>query len=553
MKKHLAGLLALVVSFSFFTACGKSTSTPADKPVADSSQTSAGSSGEQVASNERRANNELVVAISSEPQAGLDPTVGWGHGTAPLVQSTLVRYQEDKTIVNDLATAYELSEDGLTWTFNLRDDAKFTDGQPVTAKDVAFTIETAQAKESSLDLTVIDSCEAKSDHEVVFHLKQPSSTFINMIASLGIVPAHLYDENYGQQPVGSGPWKFVQWNRGEQIILAANEDYYGEVPAIKQATIVFMDEDAAFAAAVAGQVDVALTGPIQATREIEGMTLKNISTLDNRGFTLPLTPNEGKTTADGYPIGNDVTSQKSIRQAMAYALDREQLAQDAVNGYATPAYSENDGMPWNNPAVKIETDVEKAKQILADDGWQDTDGDGVLEKDGLKAEFTCLYADNDASRLAVATAAAQQLETIGIKVNLEGSNWDDISKKMFSNAVMMGWGSANPYTSYLLYHSKSAYQDDFYNPEGLENKQIDAYLDAAVASLSEAEAYENWQKAQWDGETGTCMKGECPWVWMINIDHLYYVADGLDIGPQQLHAHGASWTLLENLAAWSWE
>ena len=154
-------------------------------------------------------------------------------------------------------------------------------------------------------------------------------------------------------------------------MLTANEDYYGTVPAIKNVTIVFMSEDASFAAVQAGQVDVALTAPTIATAEVKGYRLEVVASVDNRGFTLPLTP-AGGTTPDGLPMGNDVTCNLEIRQAIAYCLDRELIAEVAVNGFARPCYSENDGMPWNNPEVKIETNVEYAKQLLADNGWSDT-------------------------------------------------------------------------------------------------------------------------------------------------------------------------------------
>lgn len=505
-----------------------------------------------VAAQDNGAKTEVIVAVGSEPSNGFDPTVGWGHGNTPLIQSTLVEYTQDMRIVNDLATDYEISADGLTWTFTLRDDAFFTDGEPVKASDVVFTFQTAKDSQSSLDLTWLATCEATGDHEITFTLNAPTSTFINTIASVGIVPEHGYDGDYANHPIGSGPWKFVQWNKGEQVILEANEDYYGAVPTIKKAVIVFMDEDAAFAAAQAGLVDVALTSATQATREIPGMHLEVISTQDNRGFTLPVTPAEGKVTESGYPVGNDVTSHLAIRQALAYVIDREQIALDAVNGFAEPAFSENDGMPWNNPEVQIETDLELSRQILADDGWMDSDGDGILEKDGIKAEFTCLYPSGDSVRQALALAAAAQVKAIGIRINVEGTSWDDISKRMFSNAVLMGWGSSNPYSSYLLYHSNNALRDDYYNPEGFADPAVDGYLDAALHALSVDEANEQWQLAQWDGTNGTAMKGSAPWVWLVNLSHLYYVRDGLDIGDQQLHAHGASWTLLQNLRDWKW-
>ncbi len=247
-----------------------------------------------------------------------------------------------------------------------------------------------------------------------------------------------------------------------------------------------------------------------------------------------------------------MTCNLEIRQAVACAIDRKLVADAALNGFATPCYSENDNMPWNNPEVVIETDVERARKLLADVGWADTDGDGVVEKDGIRAAFTVLYPSGDSVRQAVAFAAAEQVSDIGIQITVEGTSWDDLAKRMFSDGVMMGWGAANPYESYCLYQSGGAFQDDFYNPEGYQSEETDRYLSAAMEALTTEEAYRNWKLAQWDGVAGTSMKGACPWVWIVNIDHLYYVRDGLDIGVQQLHPHGSSMPLLQNLHEWKW-
>ena len=230
------------------------------------------------------------------------------------------------SFVNDLAEDYTLSEDGLTWTFRLREGVKFTDGEALTASDVVFTFETAKTSQSSLDLTFLEKVEAPDDRTVVFTMSKPTSTFLNTVATVGIVPEHAYGPGYGDAPIGSGPFKFVQWNKQEQLILEANEDYYGTVPAMKKVTIVFQDEDAAFAAVKAGQADIALTAATLADAVIPGYTLRAVTTADNRGLTLPMVPNEGKLTESGFPYGNDVTCNLEIRQAMAYAADREMIA-----------------------------------------------------------------------------------------------------------------------------------------------------------------------------------------------------------------------------------
>lgn len=500
---------------------------------------------------ESDARDTVVVAIESEPST-LDPTQGWGHGNTPLVQSTLIRYNPDMSFEGDLATDYTLDETGTVWTFTLRDDAFFTDGEPVKASDVAFTFEAAKTAQASIDLTFMEKAEAADERTVVFTLARPTSVFLNTVASVGIVPEHAYGPDYGTNPIGSGPWKFVQWNPQEQLILEANEAYYGQVPAIHTAVIVFMDEDAAFAAVKAGQVDVALTAATLATAELDGYTLKVVSSVDNRGFTLPMAPNEGRQTESGFPVGNDVSCHIEIRQAIAWAIDREQVADVALNGFARPAWSENDGMPWNNPETAIQADPDHARQLLSDAGWADSDGDGIVEKDGRKAEITILYPSGDSVRQAIAMAAAEQVHEVGIQLNIEGVSWDEISKRMFTDGVTMGWGAANPYESYCLYHSEGALKDDYYNPEGYMSETTDGYLEAAMEALTVEDAWENWRLAQWNGQDGTAMKGGCPWVWIVNIDHLYYVRDGLDIGTQALHPHGASMPVLQNMNEWTW-
>lgn len=546
-KRILAMLMAVLMIFGI-TACNNSANSANNSYNTDNGTGSVADNGKVLAD---AGKDSVVIAIGSEPET-LDPTKGWGHGNSPIVQSTLVKYTSELNFENDLAVDYKLSDDGLTWTFTIRDDAYFTDGEKVTADDVAFTLETAKASNGSFDLTYMESAVAQDETTVVITLSRPTSIFLNTLASVGIVPEHAYNDDYGMNPIGSGPYKFVEWRPQEQIMFTANENYYGEAPDIKNVTVVFMSEDAALAAVKAGQVDVAYSVATLATTQVNGYHVEAIQSADNRGFTLPVLPDEGRTTQSGVPIGNNVTCNLEIRQAIAYAIDREQIADTVLNGFGRPAYSENDGMPWNNPDVKIETDVEYAKKLLLDNGWTDTDGDGIVEKDGLKAEFKCVYPSGDSVRQAVGMAAAEQLLDIGIKVDIEGMSWDEIMKVMFSEAVLMGWGSSSPNETYYLYRSEGALLDDFYNPEGYQNDITDAYLDAAMSALTVEEANENWKKVQWDGVTGTAMQGECPWVWIVNLDHVTYVRDGLSIGSQPIHGHGHGLPLIQNLNEWSW-
>ena len=194
----------------------------------------------------------VVVAMdpNSEPASGFDPAFGWGAGEhvhEPLIQSTLTVTNADLTIGYDLATGYTVSEDGLTWTVTIRDGVSFTDGEPLTAEDVAFTYNTVKNSSSVNDFTMLDYAEAADETTVVFHMTRPFSIWPYTMAIVGIVPEHAYDPAaYGSNPIGSGRYTLVQWDRGQQVILEANPDYYGDAPKMRRVVVLFMEEDAAF-------------------------------------------------------------------------------------------------------------------------------------------------------------------------------------------------------------------------------------------------------------------------------------------------------------------
>ena len=493
---------------------------------------------------------EVTIGFSSDGDS-FDPCTGFGYTGSPLY-SNLVKVNGEDQLENDLATEYEVSDDALTWVFKIRDDVKFTNGDPLKASDVAFTFNTTKEKATYMDLTMIDSCTATDDTTVEFKLTKPCVTFIYTVAQIGIVPENAYSDQFGlsvDQIIGSGPYKMVQWDKGQQFILEANENYYGEIPAIKRAVVLVQEEDARFVAAQAGNVDIALTSATLATTEIDGMHIEKVDSVDNRGITLPTVPDEGKTTEDGYKIGNNITCDVNVRKALCYGIDRTKIIDEALNGLAEPAYSECDGMPWWNEEDVIETDIDYAVQLLEESGWEDTDGDGIREKDGEKLAFNLMYFAGDSMRQAVAMSVSNQAkENMGFDITVEGVSADDTIKRMFSEPMIMGWGSDSPMTSYMLFDSSNAGKTDFYNPEFYTNEKTDEYLEKAMSSLSIEDSYEWWKKAQWDGETGTCMKGEAPWAFYVNMTHLYYVKDGLNIGKQRIHAHGQALPLIANFA-----
>lgn len=542
-KKGIGVLLTAAMMACLLSGCGGRTEAQTGE-----NSTAQQEHREREASEGTRDSVIVAMGVTSEPEAGFDPAYGWGAGEhvhEPLIQSTLTVTTTDLQIGYDLATNMEVSPDGMTWTVTIRDGVKFTDQEPLTAEDVAFTYNTVKEISSVNDFTMLDRAEALDESTVVFHMTKPYSIWPYTMAIVGIVPEHAYGPDYGQKPIGSGRYMLKQWDKGQQVILEANPDYYGEAPQMQRVTILFMEEDAAFAAAKAGQVDLAYTAASYGDQSIEGYDLLSFETVDNRGFNLPAVEPEER---DGGTVGNAFTSQVEVRRAINIGLDRQEMLENVLNGHGTPAYSVCDKMPWYNPDSQVEFDREGAKEILEQAGWK-VGADGIREKDGVRAAFTLLYPASDSVRQALAADTGNQLRELGIEVTIEGVGWDTAYTRAQSEPLMWGWGAHTPMELYNIYHTLDGSAE--YSPYA--NSLVDRYMDEALAASDLEESYELWQKAQWDGTGGITQEGDIPWIWLVNIDHLYWSRQGLQVAEQKLHPHGHGWSIVNNVDQWSWE
>ncbi len=548
-KRITAFLCAAVIAAAGLAGCG-GTKAPAEVQTADVTEGENVTAGASEATAEAAADSVTVtMPTTSEPEAGFNPVYGWGAGEhvhEPLIQSTLTTTTADLKIGKDLATDYSVSEDGLTWTVSIRDDVKFTDGEPLTASDVAFTYNLCVENSSVNDFTMLKEAVAVDDTTVEFHMNTPFSIWPYTMAIVGIIPEHAYDENYGQNPIGSGRYIMKQWDKGQQVIFEANPDYYGDEVKMKKVTVLFMDEDAALAAAMAEQVDVAHTAASYADQVIDGYGLLQVASVDNRGINLPVGPARER---DGLTVGNEVTADIAVRRAINIGIDREEMITNVLGGYGTPAYSVCDKMPWYNSEAQVSYDPDGAKQLLEDAGWV-PGADGIREKDGVRAAFTVMYNPGDSVRQALAEDLANQCAELGIEVTTEGAGWDVAYDKALSQPLVWGWGAHTPMELYNIYHTLPATGSAEYSPYA--NSTVDAYMDEALKASELEDSYDLWQKAQWDGSTGVTQEGDIPWVWLCNVDHLYYVRNGLQVAEQKIHPHGHGWSIVNNVDQWEW-
>lgn len=513
----------------------------------------AGGSSDSVVTS--KGSTQVVIAMNptSEPAAGFDPLVAWGcgeHVHEPLIQSTLITTDEDLNFVNDLATDYLCSSDGLVWTFTIRDDVVFSDGEPLSARDVAFTVNGAiDSAMSEADLSMVDRAVAVSDTVVELHLNKPHNALLYTLAVLGIVPEHAYGPEYGRNPIGSGRYVLERWDKGQQVIFTANPKYYGRKPSMERVVVVFMDEDAALAAVQKGEVDIAYTYATHARQAFEGYELAAYKTVDSRGVSLPSVPAGGTKLVEGdmaFNTGNDVTADVAVRRAINCGLDRDAVIEHVLDGYGKVAYSVGDGMPWSSPDMKVELDREKAARLLDEAGWKRGE-DGVRSRDGVRAAFDIWYSSDDSVRQALANEFANQMAELGLEVTSRGGSWDEIYLHQFSQPVLWGWGSNSPVEVYELNYSTG-----WGNYSCYESEITDAYLDEALAQTDVEASYEYWRKAMWDGVEGVAPQGAATWAWIANVDHLYFKRQGLDVAHQKPHPHGHGWSLVNNVDAWSW-
>ncbi|MFQ2507635.1 ABC transporter substrate-binding protein [Aeromonas caviae] len=493
---------------------------------------------------------ELKLAIGAEPTEGFDPLLGWSHGSYLLLHSPLLKQNADLSWQNVLTQSVTPSKDGKGWLIRLKPNLTFSNGAPLTAEDVAFTYNSAAKGGGKIDMGNFVSAKVLSPTEVVITLSAPQSTFVNVLGSLGIVSKRDYDpKTYARHPIGAGPYRLVSFLPGQQLVVEANPYYAGGNNDFKRLVFVFIDEESAYAAAQSNQLGLVRIAPSLAPTVPASLKLWVRSSVENRGIVFPIPPAGGK-DAKGYPIGNNVTSDVAVRRAINYAIDRQLLADQLLEGHAIPAYSAVEGLPWLNKATAFKDgNAAHANALLDEAGWK-MGSDGIRHKGNLRAAFTLWYTSGDSTRRDLAEAVRAMLKPIGLEVSLKSGSWEQVEREMHANPVLMGWGSLDPMELYHHYQSGSG-GVEFYNPGYYSNPVVDGHLKQALDAPNWQAAVPFWQQVEWDGKTGAGVQGDAAWAWLLNVQHTYLANRCIDLGKGAPEIHG-SWSLLNNLQDWRW-
>ncbi|MFD7838624.1 ABC transporter substrate-binding protein [Streptomyces sp. NPDC059761] len=486
-----------------------------------------------------------VVGIANEPET-LSPLLGYGKDGNSKIFDGLLTHDADMKLKPALAEALpEISADGLTYTYKLRQGVKFSDGTPFTAKDVVFTYRTILDPKtnnaSKTELDAIAGIEERGADSVVFTLKYPYAPFAERTV-LPIAPEHIagrQDVNSGEftaKPVGTGPYVLTAWSRGEKLGFRANPAYWGGERAVKKFTMaVIKDDDVRATRLRSGELDAAILPPDLAKgfEDDKARTTYAATSFDYRNVTLP--------------THHQVTGDPAVRRALDIAVDRATMVDKLLAGAGKPAYGPvPTGSPWFTAGTERAYDLDRAKKILDEAGWKAGE-DGIRAKDGVRASFPLWYTSGDKIRQDHALAFASDAKKAGIEVRTESGTWEVIEPRMKTDAVLAGGGSpADPdFDQYLLLKS-SLGGDGFNNMARYDNQSVDRALDEARRSGDPAA-----RKAAYDTVQRELVKNP-GYVFLTHIDHLYVVNDKWDGLTTQVepHDHGLGAGPWWNVEAW---
>lgn len=487
--------------------------------------------------------------------SSLDPVKGAMSYGYPFINNALLKVNSKSEYEGDLATKWGISEDALTYTFNLKEGVKFSDGSDFTAEDVVFTynmVHENQGNNEKVDLTYLESIKALDDHTVEMKLSKPYSPFFDTVAMLQIVPSDAYDSTlFDTMPIGTGAYKMVQYDTNQQMILEVNENYFGKKPEIDKLTFVYMDSAAAFAAAQSGKLDIVMVGAGYAKEEIPGMKLEAFETMDVRNISLPLEPKHTVSDVDGNEVivGNDVTCDKAVREAISIGIDRENIIQNAFNGVGIPAIHFTNNLIWASDETYADGRIEEAKKILEMAGWIDEDGDGVREKDDLECTFDVYAPGGDEDRYRLAVAMAEDALPLGIKIDVKTTTWDEVTALQLTSGIVWGWGQYSPTVLNSLFNSKRILSGGYDNAVGFNDPEVDTKIEEAITANNQEDAIAAWKEVQ------RLANAEYPYLYLVNIEHCYFVNDRLDLSmaTQIPHPHGHGSPIVCNIGDWKWK
>ncbi|MBN1141127.1 MAG: peptide-binding protein [Deltaproteobacteria bacterium] len=406
---------------------------------------------------------------------------GTSSSVNSLIYNGLVRYGKNLEIEGDLAESWELSPDGLTLTFHLRKGVTWHDGHPFTAADVLFTyrlyIDPKTPTAYAERYRQVEQAWTPDPHTFVVRYAKPLASALSSWG-LDIQPRHLLEHveitksPLSSAPVGTGPFVFREWRRGERIVLEANPDYFEGSPYLKRVVFrVVPDPTTMFLELQTGGIDEMGLTPLQYARQSDTFNFR-------RNFRKYRYPAMAYTYL-GFNLRQPLFQDKRVRQALSYAIDRQEIVKGVLLGLGQVANGPYVPGTWpHNPGVGYYPyQPDQARELLRQAGWQDSDGDGILDREGRPFSFTIVTNQGNDQRIKAGEIIQRRLREVGIEVRLRVIEWASFLKEFINpgkfEATLLGWTVPPDPDGYNVWHSSKTKVGElnfihFNNPEADE-------------------------------------------------------------------------------------
>lgn len=381
-------------------------------------------------------------------------------------------------------------------TFHLRKGVLWHDGAPFTAEDVKFTYEKIMDEKTNTtrrsDYELVQNLEIPDPYTVRIRYKQPFSPSLETWA-MGVIPKHILENedvntaSFNRQPIGTGPFKFKEWLSDQKITVVANKGYFRGPPNLDQITMRIIPESS--------------------LREMEFM----VESIDYYGveahqyrrfsldedFKVYMTPAYGYTYI-GWNMKVPLFADKRVRRALTYAINRQEIVDYLLYGLGRIATGPYPHHMWyyNHDVKPLEYDPEKAKMLLKEAGWEDTDGDGFLDKEGKRFKFTLITNNGNTLRKNTAELVQRQLKEIGIEVEIALYEWSVFLSNKINprdyEACVLGWSLGLDPDQYQIWHSSQAEKGlnfVYYN-----NSEVDRLIEAGRSEYDHEKRKEIYHK-----------------------------------------------------------
>ena len=429
----------------------------------------------------------LMYHIPAEPDT-LNPLTSTDLYSDTILESvyeTLVwRNPDTLELEPRLAESWEISPDGMVITFHMRKDVRFTDGVPATARDVEYTyrkimdpkVDCPHLRNYYADISKV---EVLDDYTIKFTYKEPYFRALEICGYTQCIPKHLFEKSgdfnkspLGRAPVGTGPYKFVEWITGRNVTLDRNEDYWRAKPEIKRVEYKFISLDStALIELKKRHLDVMGLRPIQWVKQTNKP--KFLKSFRKEMYYLP------NYNYIGWNMRRPLFSDKLVRRAMTMLVDRDTILNTILFGlgkvvtgpaYIYSPYYDSDIKPWPyNPNA--------AKQLLDQAGWSDHDGDGIRDKNGMPFKFEFLISSGSVFADQLGTILQRELAKAEIKMEVRKLEWATFLKMVDDrnfDAVTLGWSLGVETDPYQLWHSSQIEKGS--NFVGFSNPEADAII-----------------------------------------------------------------------------